>query len=75
VLDDTLTSWLVWESPGHPGYCVPRRHVRATVEETGRRGHSPSRGEATFYDVVVGGTVAEAVALVCAEPPSASFGT
>ena len=58
VVVDTLHPWLVWEIPYYPAYYLPREDVRARLEPSGRTEHSPSRGEATYYDVHVGEAVA-----------------
>ncbi|WP_378736576.1 DUF427 domain-containing protein [Nocardia brasiliensis] len=63
VVADTARPVLVWESPHYPTYYVPAADLRAKLEATGNTHHSPSRGEATEYDVVVDGATAAAAAL------------
>ncbi|WP_462186769.1 MULTISPECIES: DUF427 domain-containing protein [unclassified Frankia] len=58
LVADTARPALVWENPHHPVYYLPRADVGATLAPTGRVEHSPSRGEAVYYDVVVAGTTA-----------------
>jgi uncharacterized protein (DUF427 family) len=53
---------LVWEVPYYPTIYLPADDVRAKLEATGETEHSPSRGEASLYDVVVDGTVVPAAA-------------
>ena len=69
VVVDTLHPWLVWEIPYYPAYYLPREDVRAGLEPSGRTEHSPSRGEATYYDVHVGDTVARDGAWAYLESP------
>ena len=52
---DTRTPWLVWEVPYYPAYYIPVDEVRAELVPTGQTEHSPSRGNATLYDVRVAG--------------------
>jgi uncharacterized protein (DUF427 family) len=59
---DTRAPVLVWEVPYYPAYYVPRRDVRATLVPTARRGGSPSRGEAEYFDVEVPGRTAREAA-------------
>jgi uncharacterized protein (DUF427 family) len=54
---DTRAPTLVWEVPYYPAYYVPRTDVQARLEPSGRREHSPSRGDGTFFDVHVGDRV------------------
>ena len=58
VVVDTLHPRLVWEIPYYPAYYLPREDVRARLEPSGRTEHSPSRGDATYYDVHAGDAVA-----------------
>jgi uncharacterized protein (DUF427 family) len=58
VVVDTIHPWLVWEIPHYPAYYLPREDVRAHLEPSGRMEHSPSRGDATYYDVHAGEAVA-----------------
>jgi uncharacterized protein (DUF427 family) len=48
---DTVTPLLVWEVPYYPTYYVPRKDVSAELIENGQTKHSPSRGDATVYDL------------------------
>ena len=59
---DTRTPWLVWEVPYYPAYYVPVADVRAELISTGRTEHSPSRGEATIFDVRMSGGTAPGAA-------------
>lgn len=52
VVFDTIAPRLVWENPHYPAYYIPRADVLAKLEQTSHTSHSPSRGEATHYDVV-----------------------
>ncbi len=58
VVVDTLRPRLVWEIPYYPAYYLPREDVRARLEPSGRTEHSPSRGDAVYYDVHAGEAVA-----------------
>src|SRR5579862_8588109 len=54
---------LVWERPNYPTYYFPLAEVRTDLlHATGETRRSPSRGEATLYDVRVGDRVAPAAA-------------
>jgi uncharacterized protein (DUF427 family) len=55
VVADTTRPALVWENPYYPAYYLPREDVRAEFVRTGRTEHSPSRGDAHYFDVVVDG--------------------
>ncbi len=55
---DTLEPRMVWEIPYYPAYYLPRADVLARLEPSGRTDHSPSRGDAVFYDVHIDGRVA-----------------
>ena len=66
---DTRTPWLVWEVPYYPAYYVPIEEVRAELIPTGRAEHSPSRGNATLYDVRVAGKTASGAARRFADSP------
>lgn len=59
---DTREPWLVWEVPYYPAYYVPVEDVRAELIATGQTEHSPSRGNATIYDVRTSGATAPAAA-------------
>lgn len=56
---DTKRPVLVWESPWYPTYYVPAEDVRAALLPSERREASPSRGEARYFHVRVGGRSAE----------------
>lgn len=61
VVADTLRPVLVWENPYYPSYYLPVADLHVKLEPNGRTEHSPSRGDATGYDVVLDGkTVADA---------------
>jgi uncharacterized protein (DUF427 family) len=62
LVADTLHPVLVWETPHYPTYYLPATDVHAKLEPTGDVERSPSRGEATVYDVVVDGSIAQAAA-------------
>lgn len=62
LVADTLRPLLVWEIPYYPTYYVPLTDVHADLEPNGISEHSPSRGEATGYDVVVDGVRADGAA-------------
>jgi uncharacterized protein (DUF427 family) len=66
---DTTTPWLVWEGAPYPAYYLPRKDVLAQLEPTGRTVHSPSRGDATVYDVHVGDHVAREAAWAYPDSP------
>ena len=66
---DTITPVLVWEKPYYPTYYLPAGDLRATLEANGEASHSPSRGDATVYDVVVNGNAAKAAALRYLDSP------
>ena len=54
---DTRRPLLVWEIPYYPAYYIPIGDVSCELVETGETRHSPSRGEATVYDVKADGRV------------------
>ena len=62
---------LVWEIPYYPAYYFPLADVApsASLAPTGKSEHSPSRGDASLYDVRVDGAVAEGAARRYAESP------
>jgi uncharacterized protein (DUF427 family) len=62
VAADTIRPVLVWEKPYYPTYYIPVQDVRATLTPTGRSERSPSRGDATIYDVTVASRTAESAA-------------
>ncbi|MFG1768567.1 DUF427 domain-containing protein [Nocardia salmonicida] len=69
LVADTLRPLLVWEVPYYPTYYVPLTDVRADLDPNGISEHSPSRGEATGYDVAVEGLRAEGAALRYLDSP------
>lgn len=54
---DSTTVQLVWEVPYYPAWYIPVDDLDAQLEPNGRSFRSPSRGDGTRYDVVVGGNV------------------
>jgi uncharacterized protein (DUF427 family) len=57
---DSYRPVLVWEIPYYPAYYFPSDDVRPDVlKPSSKTAHSPSRGDAEYFDVVVGSTVAE----------------
>lgn len=62
LVADTRRAVLVWESPKYPTYYLPAHDVAATLEPAGAGTRSPSRGEATTYDVTVEGAAAPGAA-------------
>ncbi|MBW3667406.1 MAG: DUF427 domain-containing protein [Actinobacteria bacterium] len=57
IVADTATPLLVWEVPYFPTYYFPEADVRTDLfVETGETKSSPSRGEATQYEVKVNGS-------------------
>lgn len=60
LVADSKRAVLVWEVPYYPTLYLPLADVRAKLEPTGSVEHSPSRGDATRYDVVVDGAVVPA---------------
>jgi uncharacterized protein (DUF427 family) len=62
LVADTRHPVLVWEIPYYPAYYLPLGDVSAELKETGATEHSPSRGDAVLYDVLVDGTVAAGAA-------------
>ena len=52
---DTRSPRLVWENPHYPAYYLPRADVRTELlVPSTRTEHSPSRGDAHYFDVQVG---------------------
>jgi uncharacterized protein (DUF427 family) len=49
----------VWESPHYPAYYFPAGDVRAELVPSGHTEHSPSRGDAQYFSVTVGGRTSE----------------
>jgi uncharacterized protein (DUF427 family) len=66
---DTIAPVLVWEKPYYPTYYLPLSDVRARLEANGEASHSPSRGDATVYDVVIDGHTAKGAALRYPDSP------
>jgi uncharacterized protein (DUF427 family) len=62
LVADTVSPRLVWEVPYYPAYYLPASDVRAELTANGTSEHSPSRGDATIYDVSVGGAQAKGAA-------------
>jgi len=55
VVADTRQPRLVWENPHYPAYYLPRADVRTELlVPSARTAHSPSRGDAHYFDVQVG---------------------
>ncbi|MFE3321829.1 DUF427 domain-containing protein [Nocardia sp. NPDC059195] len=69
LVADTLRPLLVWEIPYYPTYYVPLTDVHADLDPNGVTEHSPSRGEATGYDVAVEGMRADGAALRYLDSP------
>ncbi|MGW6701483.1 DUF427 domain-containing protein [Nocardia sp. NPDC055049] len=69
LVADTLRPLLVWEIPYYPTYYVPLTDVRADLDPNGVTEHSPSRGDATGYDVTVEGLRADGAALRYLDSP------
>ncbi|MFC9660993.1 DUF427 domain-containing protein [Nocardia sp. NPDC127606] len=69
LVADTLRPLLVWEIPYYPTYYVPLTDVRADLDPNGITEHSPSRGDATGYDVMVEGLRADGAALRYLDSP------
>jgi uncharacterized protein (DUF427 family) len=68
VVDSTRPAY-VWEVPYFPAYYLPRTDVAARLEPSGRHEHSPSRGDATYFDVHVGDRVVKDAAWTYPESP------
>ncbi len=51
LVADTTRPLLVWEGPHYPTYYFPVADVRASLTPTGDTEHSPSRGDASVFDV------------------------
>jgi uncharacterized protein (DUF427 family) len=69
LVADSARPVLVWEGPHYPTYYLPVADLHAKLEPNGTTKHSPSRGEATGFDVVVDGITAEAAALRYLDSP------
>ena len=63
LVADARTPMLVWEKPFYPTYYIPAGDLRAELAPTGEVAHSPSRGDATIYDVVTAGRKAAGAAV------------
>jgi uncharacterized protein (DUF427 family) len=73
IVADTTSPLLVWEVPYYPTYYFPTADVRSDVlVETGEIRKSPSRGEATIYQVKTGSAVGEAYAYLDPKVPECS---
>jgi uncharacterized protein (DUF427 family) len=59
LVADTRRPFLVWEIPYYPAYYLPAADVLADLAPTGKTEHSPSRGDAQFFDVRVDGASAD----------------
>ena len=63
VVADTTRPRLVWEIPYYPTYFFHRDDVRTELlSENGETKRSPSRGDATLYDLKGGSRIAESAA-------------
>ncbi|HXY44513.1 MAG TPA: DUF427 domain-containing protein [Acidimicrobiales bacterium] len=52
LVADTICPLLVWEIPYFPAYYIPAEDVRTELlTESGKTEHSPSRGEATYFNL------------------------
>ncbi|HEV3449574.1 MAG TPA: DUF427 domain-containing protein [Acidimicrobiia bacterium] len=70
VVADTHQPLLVWEVPYYPAYYFPRGDVRTELlSPSDRTEHSPSRGEARYYHVKGGASVAEDAAWAYPDSP------
>ena len=69
LVADTLAPLYVWEKPYYPAYYIPATDVVADLKPTGRREHSPSRGEGEILDVVTARGNAVGGALRYADSP------
>jgi uncharacterized protein (DUF427 family) len=70
VIVDSTNVRLVWEQPSYPTYYFPVVDVRTELmHANGETRRSPSRGDATLYDVRVGDRVAVSAAYRHAESP------
>lgn len=67
---DSRHARYVWEIPYYPAYYLPRTDVRTELlTPTGHREHSPSRGDASYFTVSVGGKTAVNAAWQYADSP------
>ena len=70
VVADSAEPLLVWEIPYFPAYYFPEADVRTELlVPSERTEHSPSRGDATYSHIEVGGKVAEDAAWRYPESP------
>ncbi len=69
LVADTTHPVLVWENPHYPAYYIPAADVRATLTANGKTTRSPSRGDATRFDVAVAGHHAADAAWTHAQSP------
>ncbi len=69
LVADTTSPALVWENPHYPAYYLPRADVVAELVPIARTEHSPSRGDAVYFDVVVEGRTAPAAAWAYPQSP------
>jgi len=69
LVADTTAPLLVWEIPFYPAYYIPEADVRAELLPSGRTDHSPSRGDARYSHIQVGGAVTEDAAWRYPESP------
>ena len=52
LVADTIRPLLVWEIPYFPAYYIPAEDVRSELlVESGKTEHSPSRGDAAYFNV------------------------
>ncbi|MFR9750692.1 DUF427 domain-containing protein [Nocardia sp. 004] len=63
LVADTVRPVLLWENPHYPTYYLPVADLRVKLEPNGDIRHSPSRGDATGYDIVTDGGTATGAAL------------
>jgi uncharacterized protein (DUF427 family) len=66
---DTVNPLLVWEVPYYPAYYIPAKDVDAELIDSGDTKHSPSRGDATIYDLRVGERTVARAAYAYLESP------
>ena len=69
LVADTTNPLLVWEVPYYPAYYIPSSDIQAELVPTGEVDHSPSRGDASVYDVKVDRATASAAARRYAASP------
>ncbi|KIA60956.1 DUF427 domain-containing protein [Nocardia vulneris] len=68
LVADSSRPVLVWQTWHHPVYYLPVADLHAKLEPNGETTYCQSRGEATFYDVVVDGAVAAGAAARYLDP-------